>query len=488
MTIVLDRRSDLTLDALHLVSRAGETVCFSDRAVGVMTAARERFMHILDNDPDVTIYGVTSGYGQMAKVRLDPAGRREHARHAPIAPAASWGELVPERVKRAIIFARLANFVEGNAVISPGVAQAVAEMLDQTELPDVPARGQGGAGEILSLSHLFVDLCGSLELAEKDALSLVNGSPCGTALTGDTALTAHNRLHVAAEVLALAAEAFNAPLGHFDQALETQWNNAHDAWALRTIRTLMAGGANGPRRPYQAPVSFRILPRILGQAHRAASWARDIATESLAAVTDNPVLLEAGDDHPFGEFISTGGFHNAQGPMAMDAVTGTYANLCVLAERMCAKLLDGAVSLLPDNLIAGNEMADVRQGYLGCLAMAATGYEEEARLYAQATLLPGAESGGFGQNDVASPVFLAWTKQEKAGECLDMALATLAPIALRALKVTDRRVPPALEALAAATLDALPGLDNAEPNGPRIAALAEHLRARVYGDVIEDLA
>ena len=43
------------------------------------------------------------------------------------------------------------------------------------------------------------------------------------------------------------------------------------------------------------------------------------------------------------------------------------------------------------------------------------GYEEEARLYAQATLLPGSESGGFGQNDVASPVFLAWTKQDRAG-------------------------------------------------------------------------
>ena len=62
--------------------------------------------------------------------------------------------------------------------------------------------------------------------------------------------------------------------------------------------------------------------------------------------------------------------------------------------------------------------------------MAQTGYEEEARLYAQATLLPGSESGGFGQNDVASPVFLAWSKQDRAGRCLDMALASLVPIAL----------------------------------------------------------
>ena len=484
MTLTIDRRSDITLDALHKVAWTGNTVRFSERAVAVMTAARERFMHILDNDPDVTIYGVTSGYGQMAKIRLSPDERKAHARNVPVAPAASWGDPVPERVKRAIVFARLANFVEGDAAISPALALAVAEMLERDVLPDVPAKGQGGAGEILSLSHMFVDLCRSFDLAEKDSLSLVNGSPCGSALTGDAALSAQNRLRVAAQVLALAAEAFNAPLGHFNEALETQWNNVHDAWALRAIRSLIAGGSGGARRPYQAPVSFRILPRILGQAHRAATWTRDIASESLAAVTDNPVLLDADVGNPFGEFISTGGFHNAQGPMAMDTVTGAYANLCVLAERMSAKLLDGAVSLLPENLVIDG--TDVPNGYLGCLGMAATGYEEEARLYAQATLLPGSESGGFGQNDVASPVFLAWSKQEKAGECLDMALATLAPIALRALKVTDREVPPVLEPLAAMTLEAMPGLDNAEPNGPRIAGLAGNLRALVYGAMIKD--
>lgn len=488
MTLVLDRRADLTLDALHQVAWSGKPVRFSEHAVKIMTAARQRFMHILEHDPDVTIYGVTSGYGQMAKKRLSPRERKDHARNPPIAPAASWGDLVPERVRRAIVFARLANFIEGDAAISPHVAQAVAAMLGGGPLPDIPAKGQGGAGEILSLSHLFFDLCRSLDLAEKDALSLVNGSPCGSALTADAALAAHNRLRIAAEVLSLAAEAFNAPLGHFSEALEVHWNNRHDAWALRTIRHLIAGGSNGARRAYQAPVSFRILPRILGQAHRAADLAQEIASESLASVTDNPVLLAADEANPFGKFISAGGFHNAHAPMAMDAITGAYANLCVIAERMSAKLLDGAVSLLPDNLISGDTHADVGKGYLGCLAMAANGYEEEARLYAQATLLPGSESGGFGQNDVASPVFLAWTKQEKAGGCLDMALASLAPIALRALKVTDRETPPALTPLADSTLETFPGLDNSEPNGPRAARLADVLRARVYGDMIADVA
>ena len=209
--------------------------------------------------------------------------------------------------------------------------------------------------------------------------------------------------------------------------------------------------------------------------------AAEVAAESLQAVTDNPVWIDdVGEDRPFGRFVSTGGYHNPHAVLAMDAVTAACANLCVLAERHGAKLLHGAVSLLPDQLIDPEAGGRVRRGYMGCLPMAQTGYEEEARLYAQATLLPGSESGGFGQNDVASPVFLAWSKQDRAGRCLDMALASLAPIALRALDVTGRPVPPLLAELTAPAREIAP--DPAQPVafGPAVASFAEVLRREIY--------
>jgi histidine ammonia-lyase len=211
--------------------------------------------------------------------------------------------------------------------------------------------------------------------------------------------------------------------------------------------------------------------------------AQEIAVQSLGAATDNPVLLDPDDDHPFGEFVSTGGYHNAQAAMAMDMVTAAYANLCVIGERHSAKLLDGTVSLLPDQLLDDDDNGEgegARRGYMGCLPMAATGYEEEARLYAQPTLLPGSESGGFGQNDVASPVFLAWTKQARAARCLDLVLATLAPIALRALEVTARPVPRPLDPLAAQIGAVFEDLGAREPMGPSASALADRFEARVF--------
>ena len=475
MTVTLNSRTDFTLGAARRVAWGGEGVVLGAASQRAMTEARARFMALID-DPEVIIYGVTSGYGQNAKVRLEPDQRKAHAARPPHPPAASWGDPVPDRVARAIVFARLANFVEGHAAATPALANGVAAMLGGGPLPVLPARGQGGSGEILSLSHLFLPLARSMELGEKDSLSLINGSPSATGLAVDGALAAAARLDVAAQVFALAAEAFNTPLGHFDAELDGYWNNPHDAWALSRLRALIDGGHGGDRRPYQAPVSFRILPRVVGQAHLAAETARNLAEQSLPAMSENPALLSPDAGNPNGRAVSTGGYHNAQAPMVLDMLTGAYANLCVLAGRLAAKMMDGNISLLPPQLGVAEGRA-----YVGCLPMAITGYEEEARMLATATLLPGSESGGFGQNDVASPVFLAWTKQDRAGLLLEQCLAALALVALLALDITDRPVPAPLAALAEATRTHVPVDQQGLMLGPATAELAQWLRGRFYG-------
>ena len=480
MTVLVQTRADLTLEAARRVAWEGEGVELGATALAAMAKGRERLERILVHDPDVTIYGVTTGPGQLAGKTLTPAQRERWAARSPARIATSWGDPLPDRVVRAIVLARLANFVEGHAAVSPEIARRVAAMLDADAMPVVPAMGQGGAGEILSLSHLFMALAEEAEPAIKDVMCLVNGSPAATGLVTDAALVAERRLDVAARVFALSFEAFDAPLGHLDPALAGYWNNPHDGWALGRLRDLVAGGHGADRRPYQAPVSYRILPRMLGQARRAATLAAEVAAESLQAVTDNPVWVDdADEDHPFGRFVTSGGYHNPHAVLAMDAVAAASANLCVLAERHGAKLLDGAVSLLPHQLNALDD-DDAPRAYLGCLPMAQTGYEEEARLYAQATLLPGSESGGFGQNDVASPVFLAWSKQDRAGRCLDMALASLVPIALRALDVTERPVPAPLAGLEAVAREIVCDPTEGRAMGPAVAALADALRADIY--------
>jgi len=482
MAVVIEKRSDIDLDVARRVAWQGEGVSLGATAMAAMAAGRDRLVRILEHDPEIVIYGVTTGAGQLAKRKLKPEERKGWAKMSPVGAAASWGDLLPERVVRGICLARLANFVDGHAAVSPEIARGVAAMLSGGAMPQVPAMGQGGAGEILSLSHLFTDLVERVEPEEKDVMCLINGSPSATALVTDAALAGQRRLELATRVFALSFEAFNAPLGHLDAELEGYWNNRFDAAALATLRDLIGGGHGGTRRSYQAPVSFRILPRMLGQAGRSLGMAQEVAQESLQAITDNPVWVDNVDaEHPHGQFVSTGGYHNPHAVLAMDSLTACYANLCVIAERHGAKTLDGNISLLPDQLLDPDDTEGMHRGYMGCLPMAQTGYEEEARMYAQATLLPGSESGGFGQNDVASPVFLAWSKQERAARCLDMALASLAPISVRALDVTKRKAPAKLQALVEDIRAAYPELGDRHPHGPRAFGLAETFRNRIYG-------
>ena len=475
MTILVQTRDDFSLDAYRRAAWQGEAVRIADGALECMRESRARFTALLDADPQTVVYGVTSGYGQMASKRLDPEARRAHAARPPLAAAASFGEPLPERVTRGMVFARLVNYVEGHAAISPELALGVADMLSGDPLPEVPAFGASSAGEILGLSHLFLPLAHRFDLKEKDSLCLVNGAPCAAALIADAAIAAASRLTLATTVFALAAEAMKAPLEAYDEALDDLWGDEIEADVLSAMRALLKGGSE-ERRPYQAPVSFRALPRVLGQAARAAQQAHEVATTSLRAITDNPVFIFPDDGHPNGRVLSNGGYHNAAATPALDNLAAAWADLALVCDRQTNRLLDGHISLLPEYLMSE------QGGYIGCLGFVSTDYVEQARHAAQRTFLPGSEGGGFGQNDLAVPTFASWRKEGEAGRCLDANLAILAATASQAFYVTERDAPPALDAFFAEVRGVFPPIEAPRAPGGDAGALAADFTGRVYAE------
>lgn len=478
--ITLNRRSDITLQAFESVAWRGDGVTLSNEALDRIATARAAFLRLIE-DPAVTVYGVTSGYGGRAGIRLRPEERKAHAAVPNHGTAVTFGEPFPKRVIRGFVLARLANFIEGHAAARPKLAQAIGDMLGQGSLPEVPSLGNSGAGEILALGHLFAELGVKVGLEEKEHLALINGSPCSAALIADAALAARRRIEIAKEIFALAAEAFKAPREAYDAALDGLWNDPAESEALQAMRDLMAGGVD-QRRPYQAPVSFRIVPRILGRAIRARDAAAHAANVSLGSVTDNPVYIAPGmpgnDDarFPNGRVLSNGGYQNGMATPALDDLAAGWADLCTLADREAAKLLDGKVSLLPDYLRDGAD--DPRE--LIPLPMVAVGYGEQARHAAQRTFLPGAESGGFGQNDVGVTTFLAWRKENVAGRSLDGCLAVLGLVAVEAFAVTKRSVPPALQARHDFIRRFVTPIIALRALGPDVGRLSEAITLEIY--------
>jgi histidine ammonia-lyase len=469
MTLSLATRADLSLDAVRRVAWEGEGVELAEAAVERIDACHAAFAALvaarLAEDPGALIYGTTTAPGDGAAVALTPEAQAR--RPTRLWTAHSFGEPLPERVVRAIVLARLANVVEGHAAVRVDVARAVAAMLDEP-LPEVPADGNGGSGEILALGRLFYDLSARMELEPKERMALINGSPCAAALVSDVALAGRGRLALAEAVLALAAEAVQAPLEAYAEDLEALWGDEHETAALRSLRALLAGGAPD-RQAHQGAVSLRILPRVLGQARRAQAAAERAAEVSLRSVTDNPVFVPPDVHPPLGTVISTGGYHDARAPAAMDTLATTWADLCQLAARVTDKLLQHPATA---PLLARDEWT------MKPLHMVATGWAEEARRHAGATIL---SLGGFGQNDVPSMSFLAWRRADAIGRCVEPALAIVGALAAQALHADDRPAPPALAGLVDDVRAAVPPVEGVRPLGPDVEALAGAFRARVFG-------
>src|SRR5262249_62108094 len=152
-------------------------------------------------------------------------------------------------------------------------------------------------------------------------------------------------------IFALSVEALGAPLDSYDDALDDLWGDEDDASALAALRRQLEGASPHGRRSAAVPASYRVLPRVLGQAHRAVTGAEEAARVSLRSVTDNPVYVWPGDGHPLGRAFSTGGFHNAMAYPALNALAAAWADLTLLAQRHVTALGAAAAStpLTPDS-------------------------------------------------------------------------------------------------------------------------------------------
>ena len=463
-------RTDITLELIHAVAWRKSSLEIVPEAMALMDRCHDTFETLvadrLRDDPQSLIYGVTSAPGDAAAAALDEQGREE--RPTRLWTAMSFGKALPERVVRAIVVARLANFLEGHAGVRGQTAQAVASMLELSDLPAVSSESNGGSGEVLALGTLFYGLSEQLQLTAKERMALINGSPCAAALIADLALAGRRRLQLAESVFALVAEVAGAPDEHYAAELEELWGDEHEAQALRSLRALL-GGSDRVRQGHQASVSLRILPRVLGAARRAQAEAERAATVSLSAVTDNPVYLPADGERGVGAVYSNGGYHNARAAPAIDGLAFAQTDLCQLAQRLTDHMFQTPATA---PLVGGDEWT------VKPLHMVQNGWAEEARAIAVPTIL---SLGGFGQNDVPALNFLAWRKASAVGRCLDSALAVLAAIASQALYADAREPPPPLRPLLSQVRGAFAPVSRPRPLGEDCERLTETFAAAVFG-------
>jgi histidine ammonia-lyase len=472
--LILRSAADLDAAVIRQVAD-GLTVRLAPGLAEQVQAGCDRARAVLrDGAP---VYGVTTGMGAFAGVRLSPAEQLAHQRNLLVGRATGGAPWLPASDVRMILAVRLRTFLSCDAAVSAALCQRLLDFLTAGIVPAVPADGAGSAGEIVQLAHCFGPLAGigsvlapgsdgksdnkqaseeqagemqsggrqsgggqsirsagaalrehglpAYELGPKEGIALLAGVPGATALSLLADAEARSAAALLTASAALSIAAVQAPVDPYGEACARADETL--ALVLRRLRELICPAR--PPRMLQAPVSFRVAGHVLAQLERASDGLAAAADRALAGVTDSPAFLN-------GAFTGTAGFHGIDLAAACDHAAAAVVHACEVSAARTHRLLDPAVTGLPAQLAA-------RPGPdAGLVAVhkRAAGEVHALRRLAMPSPVGLIETSG-GQEDVQS---FAWEAAVNLRAALRRARVVAACEALTAFQAASMTVPDAV--------------------------------------------
>jgi len=206
----------IRLGAEPLSIEALEDVATRRRGVMVDAAARKRVAEVragieaLLRDDAPSTYGVNTGFGALAEVRIPAADLARLQVNLVRSHSTGVGGPFGEAITRGMMLLRANVLMLGTSGVRPVVPELLVGMLERGVHPVIPEKGSVGAsGDLAPLAHLALVLIGEgravldgevlpggvalervgltpIALAAKEGLSLINGTQ---AMTADAALT-----------------------------------------------------------------------------------------------------------------------------------------------------------------------------------------------------------------------------------------------------------------------------------------------------------
>ena len=82
MTVILESLDDFNLETLKRVAWDREPVAFGAQALARMRTARQQFLDLIEREPDLHVYGVTTGYDEAAGTIVGPGGAHKTGNQA----------------------------------------------------------------------------------------------------------------------------------------------------------------------------------------------------------------------------------------------------------------------------------------------------------------------------------------------------------------------------------------------------------------------
>jgi histidine ammonia-lyase len=316
------------------------------------------------------VYGVNTGFGKLANVRIADADLALLQRNLILSHCTGVGPALPDPVVRLILAMKAASLARGASGVRWAVIESLLALLEAGALPVVPAKGSVGAsGDLAPLAHLTAAMIGEgeirigaevvpaaeglrrlrltpLVLGPKEGLALINGTQVSTALALSGLFAARTVFDAALVAGALSTDALKGSDTPFDPRIQALRGQPGQTAVAATLRGLLAGSAIRESHRHgdskvQDPYSLRCQPQVMGAIHGLLEdTARTLEAEA-NAVTDNPLVL---DD---GSIVSGGNFHAEPVAFAADILALGLAEIANLSERRISLMTDPVMSGLP---------------------------------------------------------------------------------------------------------------------------------------------
>jgi histidine ammonia-lyase len=352
----------LSIDDVISVARHGRLVALDPSAVEKMTSSRLVVEDAVRSG--ATVYGVTTGFGALANVRVDDADLEAMQRSLLRSHAAGVGDPLDGEVVRAMLLLRARALSAGYSGVRPKIVERLIEFLNLEIHPLVPEQGSVGAsGDLAQLAHLSLPLIGEgyaslqgeplpadealkqaglepLSLSFKEGLSLVNGTEAMLAVGCLALADAENLARCADVICAMTVEALLSSDRPFEARLHEIRPHPGQLASAANLLKLLEGSAivashRDSGHAVQDAYSVRCAPQVHGACRDVLQFARATFERELGSVTDNPIVFADS-----GEVLTAGNFHGEPLGFAMDFMAAALAELGSISERRTDRMLD----------------------------------------------------------------------------------------------------------------------------------------------------
>jgi histidine ammonia-lyase len=374
--------SAIQIDGEHLDFAQLHRVVFESAEVELAVQARERMVAsraVIERliASDQAVYGVNTGFGKMASVRISREQIGELQVNLVRSHACGVGASLSEHETRAMLLLRANAIAKGFSGVRPVVAETLCAMLNAGVHPVIPSQGSVGAsGDLAPLAHLAQVAIGEgeailqgrkisggdalrtariapLKLEAKEGLALLNGTQAMLALLSLGLREAEIAVDTSDVAAALSLDALRGSPAAFDERIAAVRPYAGHAVTARNLRRLNEGSAIREShraaeqdKRVQDAYSLRCTPQVHGAVRDSLAQVRATLAVELNSATDNPLVFADS-----GEVISGGNFHGQPLAMAADQLAVALATLAGISERRIEQMTNPQTSLLPAFLV-----------------------------------------------------------------------------------------------------------------------------------------